>query len=120
MSNNFGELQKAIQDGQISNVQLLSITLDPEFDTPQILKEYGASRHADPNVWTFATGKVDSLLQAFSVYRQTENGTISHGLATVLVSPDGKIVTIWRGNGWTPAEVIQAIRGEKTPATVNR
>jgi protein SCO1/2 len=120
MSNNFGELQKAIQDGQISKVRLLSITLDPAFDTPQILKEYGASRHADPNVWTFATGNVDLLVQAFSVYRQTEGGTISHGLATALVNADGKIVTIWRGNGWTPAEVIQKIREEKTPPAVDQ
>ena len=50
MSTNFLELQRAIKagDGSLSQVRLLSITLDPAFDTPQILKEYGASRSADP------------------------------------------------------------------------
>ena len=108
MSSNFTELQNAIHDG--AKARLLSITLDPAFDTPAILKQYGASLNADPQIWTFATGKVDSLLDQFSIYRQTEAGTISHGLATALVNGDGKIVRIWRGNAWAPNEVVQAIR----------
>lgn len=118
MSNNFAELQNAIKTGQgaLAQTRLFSITLDPQFDTPQILKEYGAHLQVDPNVWTLATGdpkEIVALTQAFSVYRQTEGGTISHGLATALVDAQGKIEKIWRGNGWTPAEVMQAIRTSK-------
>jgi cytochrome oxidase Cu insertion factor (SCO1/SenC/PrrC family) len=54
----------------------------------------------------------DALTRAFSVYRQTEGGTISHGLATALINRDGKIDKIWRGNGWTPAEVTEAIEAQ--------
>jgi protein SCO1/2 len=108
MSNNFEELQTAIKTGSgaLAKTRLLSITLDPEFDTPQILNAYAASHQADPKVWTFATGherEVDALTRAFSVYRQTEGGTISHGLATALINRNGKIDKIWRGNGWTPS-----------------
>ncbi|HET9856490.1 MAG TPA: SCO family protein, partial [Chthoniobacterales bacterium] len=111
MTNNFSELQNAIKasNGVLAETRLLSITLDPAFDTPQILKEYGEHQNADATVWTFATGdpkEIDALTHAFSVYVQTEGGTISHGLATVLVGPDGKIVKIWRGNGWKPDEII--------------
>jgi protein SCO1 len=117
MSNNFEELQTAIKTGSgaLAKTRLLSITLDPEFDTPQILNAYAASHQADPKVWTFATGherEVDALTRAFSVYRQTEGGTISHGLATALINRDGKIDKIWRGNGWTPSEVTEAIQAE--------
>ncbi|HEY5992275.1 MAG TPA: SCO family protein [Candidatus Udaeobacter sp.] len=117
MSNNFEELQTAIKTGTgtLANARLLSITLDPEFDTPQVLNAYAASHQADPKVWTFATGherEIDALTRAFSVYRQTEGGTISHGLATALINRDGKIDKIWRGNGWTPAEVTEAIQAE--------
>jgi cytochrome oxidase Cu insertion factor (SCO1/SenC/PrrC family) len=66
-------------------------------------------------IWTFATGQareIDALTRAFSVYRQTEGGTISHGLATALINRDGKIEKIWRGNAWTPAEVTGAIQAE--------
>jgi len=56
--------------------------------------------------------EIDALTRAFSVYRQNEGGTISHGLATALINRDGKIDKIWRGNAWTPAEVTQAIQAE--------
>jgi protein SCO1/2 len=115
MSNNFEELQTAIKAGsdRLAKTRLLSITLDPAFDTPQVLSAYAASRQADPNLWTFATGQereIDLLTGAFSVYRQTEGGTISHGLATALIDKDGKIEKIWRGNAWTPDEIIDEIK----------
>ena len=74
-----------------------------------------AFHHADRKIWSFATGgekEIDSLTRAFSVYRQTEGGTISHGLATALIDKDGRIDKIWRGNAWTPADVTEAIRTE--------
>ncbi len=54
--------------------------------------------------------EIDSLTRGFSVYRQTEGGTISHGLATALINRDGRIERIWRGNAWTPTEVTEAIQ----------
>jgi len=112
MSNNFEELQAAIKagSGTLAKTRLLSITLDPDYDTPKVLSDYAAFHHADPQIWTFATADettIDVLTRAFSVYRQQEGGTIAHGLATVLVNKDGTIVKIWRGNAWKPGEVIQ-------------
>jgi protein SCO1/2 len=117
MSNNFAELQKAIKTdtGALAKTHLLSITLDPGFDTPEILKQYGESHGADAKIWSFATGdpkEIEALTAAFAVYVQTEGGTISHGLATALVNANGKIDKIWRGNAWMPAEVVEAIRAE--------
>jgi protein SCO1/2 len=114
MSNNFAELQRAIRDGngKLVKARLLSVTLDPAFDTPQILKDYGASLQADPAIWTLATGEeseIDSITGAFSVYRQAESGTLSHGLATALIDESGKIAKIWRGNSWSPEEVQHEI-----------
>jgi len=117
MSNNFEELQTAIKagSGTTATTRLLSVTLDPNYDTPKILSHYAAFHHADSKIWTFATGdekEIDSLTRAFSVYRQTEGGTISHGLATALINRDGRVERIWRGNAWTPAEVTEAIQAE--------
>jgi protein SCO1 len=115
MSNNFAELQTAIkkEGGDLADARLLSITLDPAFDQPTILKAYGEHLAFDPAVWTFATGEpkeIDSLTEAFSVYRQTEGGTLSHGLATALIDGDGTIRRIWRGNGWQPQEVLAELK----------
>ena len=118
MSNNFGELQETIKSstGTLANARLLSVTLDPAYDTPKILSDYAAFHHADSKIWSFATGdekEIDSLTRAFSVYRQNEGGTISHGLATALINKEGRIDKIWRGNAWTPAEIIKEIQAQQ-------
>ena len=115
LSQNFSELQQAIKSetGAAAKARLLSITLDPGFDTPEILKAYAEHQKADSQIWTFATGEpveIDKLTQSFAVHVQPEGGTISHGLATALVGPDRKVVKIWRGNGWKPGEVIDELR----------
>lgn len=116
MSQNFAELQNAIKaDPTLSKTRLLSISFDPEHDTPKVLRDYAAYQNADPSIWTFATGEpaqIDALTHAFSVYVQTESGTISHGLATALIGMQGKIEKIWRGNQWTPSEVVEEIQAD--------
>jgi protein SCO1/2 len=117
MSNNFEELQAAIKagSGPLATTRLLSITLDPNYDTPRILTDYAAFHHSDSKIWSFATGDakdIDLLTGTFSVYRKTEGGTITHGLATVLIGRNGTVEKIWRGNAWTPTEVTQAIQAE--------
>jgi protein SCO1/2 len=114
VSQHFVELQDVIKTATapMGQTRLLSITLDPAFDTPTILKQYAASLVADPKMWTFATGEpgeIDRLVGGFSVYRQPEGGTISHGLATVLIGRDGTIQKIWRGNGWTSLDITGTI-----------
>ena len=118
MSNNFEELQEAIKSstGTLATTRLLSVTLDPAYDTPKVLSDYAGFHHADSKIWNFATGDekaIDSLTRAFSVYRQNEGGTISHGLATALINKEGRIDKIWRGNAWTPAEIIKEIQAQQ-------
>jgi protein SCO1/2 len=114
MANNFREIHRAIRtDAALAGkVNLLSISFD-KYDTPQVLAEYGARFSDDLDAWRFATGKpeeVQKLTKAFAVQVQPEAGTISHGLATVLIGPDGIVRKIWRGNGWKVDEVLAALR----------
>src|SRR5437764_7041286 len=72
ISQNFSELQEAIksESGAAGKTRLLSITLDPQFDTPEILKSYAQHQKANPDIWTFATGElaeIDRLTQSFAV-----------------------------------------------------
>jgi hypothetical protein len=78
--------------------------------------DYAGFHGADSRIWSFATGdekEIDALTHAFSVYRQNEGGTTSHGLATALIDKNGKIDKIWRGNAWAPPEVVQQINAEQ-------
>jgi protein SCO1/2 len=115
ITNNFREIQAALATDaeRGAGVQLLSISIDPEFDTPEVLAQYAARHTAENEQWRFAAGspaETKRLTQAFSVAVQPEGGSISHGLATALIDAHGIIRQIWRGNGWKPAEVVEALR----------
>lgn len=117
MSQNFRTIHQAIgEDAALrGQVHLLSISIDPAFDTPAVLAEYGAKYTADLETWRFATGQpedVRKLTQAFAVRVEEEAATINHSLATALIGPDGVIRNLWRGNGWKTDEVLAALRGK--------
>lgn len=122
MSLNFKRLQESIAaDPRLSSqTNLLSISFDPEFDTTEMLNAYGSAHTKDQDSWRFATGTPEAVRQitaAFSVYIQTEDNTISHGLCTALVGPDGVIRKIWRGNAWEPQEVLAVLQNRDSEAT---
>ncbi|MDQ8193277.1 SCO family protein [Coraliomargarita sp. SDUM461004] len=113
MNAQFEALQAQAQKDATLNLRLVSISLDPEFDRPERLKEYGPAIGADPTIWQFATGStdaIDQLTQAFRVHRDKSKGVLNHTLCTALIAPDGRIQKIWRGNAWEVDEVIAALR----------
>jgi protein SCO1/2 len=114
MSNHFRAIRDELTNnpGPAKQIQFLSISFDSVFDTPQVLTSYAQRYGADGESWRFATGtkeQIEKLTAAFSVYVKPESGTLSHGLCTALVGPDGVIRKLWRGNAWEPAEVVAAI-----------
>lgn len=116
MVKRFRELQAAVADDPslTSRVRLLSVTLDPEYDTPDVLDAYGTAMKADFTRWRFATGtpaQIGAFAKAFAVYTEWNGPSLDHTLATALIGPDGRVVDIWRGSGWTTDEVLTAVRG---------
>lgn len=115
VTSQFSKIQTSVlaNSALARRVRLLSITLDPTYDTSEVLANYGAYFNADAEVWRFGGGRPEDIKQltsAFSVYAQPEGGTISHGLCTALVGPDGVIRKIWRGNAWTADDVLREMR----------
>jgi protein SCO1/2 len=93
-------------------VRLLSISIDPEFDRPEILKAYGAAVGADPAIWQFATGEKTEIARIsadFAVFTERNGVTLDHTLCTALIDADGRVVELWRGSGWRADEVIAAL-----------
>ena len=79
MSNNFVEVMKDLQANPavFGKTQLLSISIDPQFDKPTVLHEYGA-RHAssvDPNFahWQFVTGSPEEIRKAADFFGLSYN-----------------------------------------------
>ncbi|KAF0093056.1 MAG: electron transport protein SCO1/SenC [Puniceicoccaceae bacterium 5H] len=113
MATKFAGLQRAIQAGETGvPVSLLSVTIDPEFDTPEQLAAYGEAVGADPAIWSHAVATpevTDQIVRAFRVYRERNGALLDHTLCTALIDPQGKIVQVWRGNRWTRDDVVTAI-----------
>jgi protein SCO1/2 len=100
-----------------ADVRLLSVTLDPDFDTPPVLTAYARSLDADLTRWRLAggdAGEVTRLARAFSVYVERRGALLDHTLATALVGADGRVVEIWRGSGWKVSEIVDALHAGPT------
>jgi len=113
MSKNFASLQERFRKQLPGKVQLLSISFDPEFDTPETLRRYASLYQQDDKDWTFATGtpaQINTVTSLFGLIREPAGGFINHDLRTALIGPDGKLVHIWRSNVWTPNEVQRMVQ----------
>jgi protein SCO1/2 len=121
MDQNFKTLQHSLaQDPTLAGkIKLITVTIDPAYDTPKVLAEHAARVTADPAVWTFLTGDVgtiDHLAAQFGVgvLRDPAQATnITHNLRTTLIDADGKIEKVYSGNDWTPGDVLADLRSKK-------
>lgn len=106
-------LQAAAQQAGFTNVEFVSISLDPEYDTPGVLKEYAEARGIDTRNFTFLTGPdaaVRQLLAQLGVLREFEGDTIKHTLATLLLDERGRIIHRVDGSAWDTQEFLGKMR----------
>lgn len=124
MSNNFAAVEKELQQqpDAYAKTHLLSVTFDPEYDTPKVMRSYGAShtgRYSDEAFkhWEFATGtaeEVKRLAEYFGVHSFKDSATgkeeLIHSLRTAVIDTNGKLVKLYRGNEWKPADVTADLK----------
>ena len=121
VTHNFAVIDKqlAATPGMIGKTHLLSVSFDPEHDTPERLKAYGEeyigsdSKSAFAN-WDFAVPEkpvLTEMAKFFDVGITTApDQTITHTLSTTLIGPDGKVLKFYPGNDWTPEQVINDVK----------
>lgn len=114
MDKNFAAIQKALAaDPALASVKLISISFDPDHDTPAVLAAHAKKVGADPKRWTFLTGDrvtVDRFAAKFGVGVVRDDAEITHNLRTVLIRADGTIGKIYGGSDWTTAAVLDDLR----------
>ncbi len=118
--------QSVKKDSDLSAaVHLLSVSFDTEFDTPEVLRLYGQGyagpNEADPfDHWEFLTGGAEVIKEMtgfFGLSYWPEGGQIIHSLRTALISPEGKLIRLYRGNEWTTEEILEQLNHiAKNPA----
>lgn len=125
MSQHFSDMANQLAADPVGkkNVRLLSISFDPERDTPEKLKQYGLGylgkdAKDDFTVWQLAVGPekdVRAIADFFGLrYEtdQTDKTQINHSLITAVISPEGKVSRIFTGSNWTPEQVMSELRSQ--------
>ena len=117
MDKNFAKLQqKLVEQNNLLKAHLLSVSFDPQIDTPPVLKKHAADLGADPRLWTFVTGdrdEIDKWASGFgvSVSRAMNDARdITHNLRTAIIDRQGNLVQVYTGNEWTPEQVMADLR----------
>lgn len=95
---------------------LISVSLDPNYDKPPVLHQYGMA-YLDDNAaafahWEFADttpGDLKKLAQAFGLQYTEEDNQITHTMQTTLLDEENKVAQQWGGSGWNPSDVANAV-----------
>ena len=121
MSHNFADIDKALaaNPALYAATHLLSVSFDPERDTPAALRSYGGAytgQYTNETFthWSFAVppkAELDPVLRFFDVGSVPAPGnTLTHTLSTVEIGPDGHILKWFPGNNWTADEVLADVK----------
>lgn len=105
LSANFAMLQKKFAG---RDVVLLSVTVDPDFDTPVVLAEY-ARRWAASPAWRFLTGNVAPLAAALGEIYWADEGSIGHNSTTTIVDRHGRVAARVEGSGYRSGQLADLI-----------
>lgn len=117
MDRNFVRIQAKLKEqNNLLKAHLLSVSFDPQIDTPPVLKKHATSLGADPRLWSFVTGDRDAIDKwasgfGVSISRATNDPRdITHNLRTALLDRQGNLVQVYKGNDWTPEQILADIR----------
>jgi len=124
MSQRFAEIYQQLGSNPVlTNAQLLSVSFDPEHDTPKDLRDYGFSvAHTKDAAlfkrWQFAApnaGELPKIADFFALTIKPEGGMITHNLSTAVIGPNGKIVRWYHGSDWQVSDLMKDAADASAP-----
>jgi len=108
LSANFAMLQRQFPDRAGKDLALLSVTVDPDFDTPEVLAGY-AHRWAAGSGWSFLTGDVAGLASALGEIYWADEGSIGHNSTTSIFGRDGRLAALVEGSNYRPDQLAHLV-----------
>jgi protein SCO1 len=117
MDRKFADLAQSLATfpDRAKQVRLISVSFDPDHDTPAILREHARIRGASPPLWTFAVASHEQLTRVTGplglIYGPGKN-EITHNLCTAVIDQEGKLARLEVGtqrNKWTSADLLKTI-----------
>lgn len=117
MDRKFADLadKLAVFPDRAEAVRLLSVSFDPEHDTPEILRKHARTRGAKPPLWSFAVASHDQLERITAplglIYGPGKNEII-HNLCTAVIDQNGRLARLEVGtqsNKWSSADLLKTV-----------
>lgn len=115
LSATFARLQRRFREHIGKDLTLLSVTLDPSYDKPDVLARYASIWKADPAGWHFLTGTTEAIEQAagrFGLVYWPEEGLITHTSSTGIIGRDGRLAALVEGTSHTADQLGDLILHE--------
>jgi protein SCO1 len=116
LERRFVDAQRAIHSTPpLADARLVSVSIDPEHDTPAILAAHAKDLGADSRIWTLATGplgEVQRFSQRFGLMVQRGNGTpeeLVHSMRTAIVDRQGRVAAVFEGSEWHTPALVEAL-----------
>lgn len=107
------KMQRVQRQLKKDSVEFVSVTFDPEYDTPAVLKKYGDQRSVDYQNWDFWTGDprvVNQLVEHFGIHTKKAEDQIVHNLRIYLIDSSRTVRFWYRGTDWTVEDVVERLR----------
>lgn len=116
MMANMTELQEKLHEENL-DVELVSFSVDPEIDTPEVLKEYALSYGADLTSWSLLTGYSQETIEQFALEnfktiarKPADDTQVIHGTSFYLINEDGIVIKDYNGLNVPYEEMIKDIK----------
>jgi protein SCO1 len=111
--------QLAADPALYAKTHLLSVSFDPSYDTPKVLRSYGGAYTGQYTKekfqhWDFAAPPVQELAEITQFFNvgvmPGDNKSLTHSLSTVIIGKDGKVIAWYPNNDWEPADMLGAVK----------
>jgi protein SCO1/2 len=111
MDAKFADLARRISTvpARAERLRLLSVSFDPEHDSPEILAAHAHRQGAKPPLWTFAVASYKELAKIagpLGLTYEPATREIAHNLRTAVIGPDGKLARLEPGPGWSVVDLL--------------
>jgi protein SCO1 len=117
VSRNFSKIYAALRENPSlgPKIRLLSVSFDPDHDTPAVLRQYADTFRATTGGtpfarWQFAVvppKELTNVANFFGLYFSVQGDQIVHSMSTTVISPDGTVYKWYQDNDWMPADLIE-------------
>jgi protein SCO1/2 len=108
------ELQGMVKEAGLENFRQVSVTLDPEYDTPGVFTAYAMDKGIDTSTFHLLGGPEriveDLKIQMGVLSEPDEEEIIRHTMSTALMDPTGKIIYRIPGSMWSPKAFLDQVK----------